>query len=74
MLTFDPSFHSDRALGCFLWADETVMRRVRFHIGHPILGDVLHGGNPVHDSAGAVRAEPGADRSGVPTGVRGPPR
>jgi len=46
MLTFDPSFHSDRALGCFLWADETMMRRVRFHIGHPILEDVLHGGNP----------------------------
>jgi hypothetical protein len=49
MLTFDDSFHSDRALGCFLWADETVMRRVRFDIGHRILEDLLHGGNPVHD-------------------------
>src|SRR5436190_2446032 len=34
MLTFDPSFHSNRELGCVLWADETMMKRVRFDIGH----------------------------------------
>lgn len=51
MLTFDVSFHSDHARGCFLWADETVMGRVRFYIGSTILQDVLHGGNPVHDAA-----------------------
>ena len=62
MLTFDPSFHSDRALGCFLWADETMMRRVRFHIGHPILEDVLHGGNPVHDSANEALCERNRER------------
>jgi hypothetical protein len=37
MLTFDPSFHSDGVLGCVLWADETVMGRVRFDIGSRIL-------------------------------------
>jgi hypothetical protein len=42
MLTFDPAFHSDGVLGCVLWADETVMRRVRFDIGPNILEDVLH--------------------------------
>jgi hypothetical protein len=57
MLTFDPSFHSDRALGCFLWADETVMRRVRFYIGRRVLEDVLHGGNPVHDAANETLCE-----------------
>jgi hypothetical protein len=49
MLTFDVDFHSDdRELGCVLWADETVMGRVRFDIGSLILQDVLRGGNPVH--------------------------
>jgi hypothetical protein len=51
MLTFDVSFHPDGVLGCVLWADETVMKRVRFYIGPNILEDVLHGGNPVHDDA-----------------------
>ena len=51
MLTFDDSFHSDGVLGCFIWADETATGRVRFDIGHKILQDVLHGGNPVHDDA-----------------------
>jgi hypothetical protein len=46
MLTFDPSFHSDHELGCFLWADETVMRRVRFHIGHRVLEDVARSARP----------------------------
>ena len=27
MLMFDVSFHPDGALGCVLWADETVMKR-----------------------------------------------
>jgi hypothetical protein len=42
MLTFDPSFHSDG--GCVVWADETLMGRVRFDIGANILEDALHGG------------------------------
>jgi hypothetical protein len=46
MLTFDVSFHPDGVLGCVLWADETVMGRVRFDIGSRILQDV-HGGRPV---------------------------
>jgi hypothetical protein len=49
MLTFDPSFHSDH--GCVLWADETLIGRVRFDIGANVLGDVLHGGSAVHDDA-----------------------
>lgn len=52
MLKFDNDFHSgDRALGCILWAEETVMERVRFDIGSCILQDALHGGNPVHGAA-----------------------
>jgi hypothetical protein len=62
MLTFDPNFHSDRALGCFLWADETAMRRVRFDIGHRILEDVLHGGNPVHDAENEALCERNRER------------
>jgi hypothetical protein len=62
MLTFDLSFHSDGALGCFLWADETVMRRVRLHIGPAILEDVLHGGNPVHDAANEALCERNRER------------
>jgi hypothetical protein len=57
MLTFDPSFHSDGVLGCVLWADETVMGRVRFDIGSRILEDVLHGGNAVHDDANLALCE-----------------
>jgi hypothetical protein len=58
MLTFDVSFHSDdREFGCVLWADETVMGRVRFDIGSLILQDVLHGGNPVHGSANVTLCE-----------------
>jgi hypothetical protein len=57
MLTFDASFHSDGVLGCVLWADETVMGRVRFDIGPKILEDVLHGGNPVHDDANVALCE-----------------
>jgi hypothetical protein len=62
VLTFDPTFHSDRTLGCFLWADETVMRRVRFDIGHRVLEDVLHGGNPVHDAANERLCEQNRER------------
>jgi hypothetical protein len=58
MLTFDPSFHSDdRALGCVLWAHETVMGRVRFDIGSLILQDMLHGRNPVHGPANVTLCE-----------------
>jgi hypothetical protein len=57
MLTFDLSFHSDGVLGCVLWADETVMGRVRFEIGSLILQDVLRGGNPVHDEANVELCE-----------------
>jgi hypothetical protein len=58
MLTFDLTFHSDdRELGCVLWADETVMGRVRFDIGPKILQDVLHGGNPVHGPANVALCE-----------------
>jgi hypothetical protein len=58
MLTFDVSFHSDdRELGCVLWADETVMGRVRFDIGSLILQDVLQGGNPVHADANVALCE-----------------
>ncbi len=62
MLTFDPVFHSDRALGCVLWADETVLRRVRFDMGHRILEDVLQGGNPVHDKANEELCERNRER------------
>jgi hypothetical protein len=51
MLTFDIEFHSDGGLGCILWADETVMGRVRFDLGSRILEDVLLGGNAVHNDA-----------------------
>jgi hypothetical protein len=57
MLTFDINFHSDRMLGCVLWADETVMGRVRFDIGSRILQDVLHGMNLVHDDANVALCE-----------------
>ena len=57
MLTFDPSFHSDGVLGCVLWADETVIGRVRFDIGSRILEAVLHGGNAVHDDANLALCE-----------------
>jgi hypothetical protein len=57
MLTFDVSFHSDGVLGCVLWADETVMKRVRFYIGPNILEDVLCSGNPVHDDANVALCE-----------------
>jgi hypothetical protein len=57
MLTFDLSFHSDGVLGCVLWADQTVMGRVRFDIGPNILEDVLHGGNAVHDDANVALCE-----------------
>ena len=55
MLTFDPSFHSDG--GCVLWADETLMGRVRFDIGANILEDVLHGGSAVHHDANVALCE-----------------
>jgi hypothetical protein len=58
MLIFDPDFHADpEAFGCILWAEETVLRRVRFDIGPNILEDVLHGGNPVHDDANVALCE-----------------
>ena len=57
MLTFDQSFFPDGVLGCVLWADETVMGRVRFDIGSRILQDMLHGGNPVHDDANVALCE-----------------
>lgn len=62
MLTFDPSFHSDGVLGCVLWADETLMGRVRFDIGHRILEDVLQGGNPVHDKENEKLCERNRER------------
>jgi hypothetical protein len=55
MLTFDPSFHRDG--GCVLWADETLMGRVRFDIGANVLEDVLHGGSAVHDDANVALCE-----------------
>jgi hypothetical protein len=55
MLTFDPSFHSDG--GCVLWADETLMGRVRFDIGANILEDVLHGGSAVREDANVALCE-----------------
>jgi hypothetical protein len=57
MLTFNDPFHSDGILGCFIWADEPTMKRVRFDIGPKILEDVLHGGNPVHDEANVALCE-----------------
>jgi hypothetical protein len=55
MLTFDPRFHSDG--GCVLWADETLMGRVRFDIGANILEDVLHGGSAVREDANVALCE-----------------
>jgi hypothetical protein len=52
MLAFDDSFAVDSieegSLGCVLWASEPKFSRVRFHLRHQILMDVLHGENPVH--------------------------
>ena len=52
MLAFDDSFVVDSieegALGCVLWASEPKFSRVRFHLRHQILMDVLHGENLVH--------------------------
>jgi hypothetical protein len=62
MLTFDVSFHSDGLSACVLWADETLMGRVRFDIGPTILQDVLHGGNPIHDAANVALCERNRER------------
>ena len=47
MLTFDDSFTVDSieegSLGCVIWASEPKFSRVRFHLRHQILMDVLHG-------------------------------
>jgi hypothetical protein len=56
MLTFEDRFRSD-GLGCFLWADEPAMKRVRFGIGTEVLEDVLHAGNAVHDDANVALCE-----------------
>lgn len=52
MLSFDDAFLGDSveegSLGCVLWATEPKFRRVRFHLSHQILTDVLHGNNSVH--------------------------
>jgi hypothetical protein len=48
MLEFNEPFRTDGALDCLIWADESSFGRVRFNIGHLILTDVLHGGNPIH--------------------------
>jgi hypothetical protein len=52
MLAFDDSFVVDSieegALGCVLWASEPKFSRVRFHLRHQILMDVLHGEDLVH--------------------------
>jgi hypothetical protein len=58
VLTFDVEFHSDDdVLGCVLWADETVMGRVRFNIGRKILQDELKGENPVHGNLNVALCE-----------------
>jgi hypothetical protein len=60
MLAFDARFVSAGAedvLGCMLWADEPKFGRVRFQIGHRILVDVLHSGNPVHHDETAKLCE-----------------
>lgn len=50
MLRFDDHFASDGVRGCAFWANAPVINRVRFNIGHEILREVLHGGNPGHDA------------------------
>jgi hypothetical protein len=65
VLTFDVEFHSDdNVLGCVLWADETVMGRVRFNIGRKILQDELDGENPVHGDLNVALCPSAARDSG----------
>jgi hypothetical protein len=61
MLAFDDSFAADGieegSLGCVLWASEPKFRRVRFHLGHQLLTDILAGENPVHHLKNAALCE-----------------
>ena len=56
MLTFEDRVQSD-GFGCFLWADEPALKRVRFGLGTEILEDVLHAGNGVNDDANVAVCE-----------------
>jgi hypothetical protein len=67
MLAFDDSFAADSieegSLGCVLWASEPKFSRVRFHLGHQILTDILGGENAVLCENSRARIEKACRRA-----------